>query len=262
MHNRMFFLLLLVSGLCWSARSVAAESQPLRFVGGLAWGFTELTFNEKLDADTAFNTLTATGGISRAKLYSSLALSSSIFTENISEEDEIGSAKRTDIDLNFGYRANANWAIFAGYRAGSTDIDFTIRDTDIRQEEYYREDGFFTGVSYSLAMGRPGTLSFTLAYTRYNTDLKFTAGFEDNEDEEDAEEAEEETEFDDLEGTYSGNSDGYSAGVSWVVPLGKSLAMRAQYKVNYYDLDVNVDGVRFQPAQRLVYFNLGLLYAF
>lgn len=239
-----------------------ADGPPVKFVGGLAWGYTELTFNEKLDADTAFNTLTATGGLSRGKVYSSLALSTSVSSENISEEDELGSATRTDIDLNFGYRANKNWALFAGYRAGSTDIDFTIRDSDIEQEEFYREDGFFAGVSYMLPMGRPGNLSFTFAYTHYDTDLKFTAGFEEEDEAEEEEEAEEALEFDDLEGRYRGTSDGYSAGISWVVPLGRSLAMRAQYKVNIYDLDVNVDGERFQPAQRLVYFNLGLLYAF
>ncbi len=254
------FLVLIVLGvsLSISARSMAAGSPPVRYVGGIAWGFTELTFNEKLDADTAFNTLTATGGISRGKFYSSVAVSGSMSTENISEEDEIGSARRTDVDLNFGYRADANWAFFAGYRAGSTDIDFTIRDTETQQKEHYREDGLFAGVSYTIPLGRPGNLSFTLAYTRYNTDLKFTAGFEEDDDEDD----EEPTEFDDLEGEYSGESDGYSIGINWVVPLGKALAMRAQYKVNVYDLDLSVDGARYQPAQRLVYFNLGLLYAF
>lgn len=253
---------LLSVGLCATTQSFGAVNQPIKFVGGLAWGFTELTFNEKLDADTAFNTVTATGAVSRGKLYSSLALSTSVATENISEEDELGSARRSDIDLNFGYRANRNWALFAGYRAGSTDIDFTIRDTDIQQEEFYREDGFFAGASYTLPLGRPGNLSFTFAYTRYNTDLQFTAGFEEESEEEEEEEADEPIEFDDLEGRYSGSSDGVSAGINWVVPLGKSLAMRAQYKVNIYNLDVNVDGLRFRPAQRLVYFNLGLLYAF
>lgn len=249
-----------------SNQGVASEPSdnvpPVRFIGGLSWGFTELTFDEKLDADVAFNTLTATGAVSRGKFYSSLAVSGSPATENISEEDEIGTAKRSDIDLTIGYRPDASWSVFGGYRAGSTDIDFTVRDTTINQSEFYRENGLFVGVSYSHSLGRSGNLSVSAAFSHYDTDLSFTAGFEGDEEEEEESEEEEPVEFDDLEGRYSGKANGVSIGLGWVVPLEKSLALLAQYKINLYDLDVRVDDSVFKPSQRLVYFNLGLLYAF
>lgn len=243
--------------------SVMADQSPVRFVGGVAWGVTELTFDEKLDADVAFNTITALGALSRGKFYSTFALSSSLVTENISEEDEIGTAARWDADLNFGFRPNARWSFFGGYRAGSTDIDFTVRDTDIQQSEFYREHGVFAGASFTHSMGRSGNISFTAAVSRYDTDLKFTAG-QDDDDEEDTEdtEAEEAEEFDDLEGRNKGDGNGLSVGVSWVIPLQKSLALNAQYKINLYDLEVTFEDQVFKPSQRLVYFTLGLLYAF
>ncbi|MEM7257796.1 MAG: hypothetical protein AAF404_10445, partial [Pseudomonadota bacterium] len=227
-----------------------AEQPPVRVVGGVAWGVTELTFDEKLDADVSFNTLTALGALSRGKFYSSLAVSSALATENISEEDEIGTAARWDIDLNFGYRANSKWSVFGGYRAGSSDIDFTVRDTDIRQSEFYREHGLFAGASYTHSFGRSGRLSMTAAISRYNTDLKFTAGQdEDNEDQGEEGEAEEDEaeEFDDLEGRNQGDGNGLSLGVSWVIPLEKSLALNAQYKINLYDLEVAVEDQVFKP---------------
>lgn len=251
-----------LTGRVSAAESLANEA-PVRFIGGLSWGFTELTFDEKLDADVAFNTLTATGALSRGKIYSSLSLSGSLATENISEEDEIGTARRADIDLTFGYRTDGRWSVFGGYRAGSTDIDFTIRDTTINQSEFYRENGVFAGVSYSHSLGRSGSLSISAAFSRYETDLKFTAGFDEEEDEEEQEsEAEEAIEFDDIEGRNSGKANGISLGLSWVVPLEKSIALNAQYKINLYDLEVRTDDNVFKPVQRLVYFNLGLLYVF
>lgn len=252
---------------CILSNQSAASEPPdkalqVRFIGGISWGFTELRFDEKFDADVAFNTLTATGGVSRGKLYSSLTVSGSPATENISEEDEIGTAKRSDVDLTIGYRPDASWSVFGGYRAGSTDIDFTIRDTTINQSEFYRENGLFAGVSYSHSLGRSGSLSFSAAFSRYDTDLSFTAGFEGDEAEEEESEEEEPVEFDDLEGRYSGKANGVSIGLGWVVPLEKSLALHAQYKINLYDLDVREDDSVFKPSQRLVFFNLGLLYAF
>ncbi len=253
---------LIVSLCVLFSTQLSAEEQPVRFVGGIAWGVTELTFDEKLDADVSFNTLSALGALSRGKFYSSLALSSSLATENVSEEDEIGVAERWDADLTLGYRPTARWSVFGGYRAGSTDIDFSVRDTDIRQSEFYRENGLFAGASYTHSMGRSGSISLTAALSRYDTQLKFTAGVDDEEEEEDGEGESEALEFDDLEGRSSGTSNGVSVGVSWLIPLENSFALNAQYKINLYDLEVSIDDQLFKPSQRLVYFTLGLLYAF
>jgi len=231
---------------------------PFTFVGGLALGTTELSFDSKLDADTSFNTYTLFGSLGFNKAYASLSFADSIDSKNVSEEDELGQASRRDTDFTLGYRLTGSWTVFAGYKQGETDIDFQIRDTDLNQSEYYREEGIFVGASYTYRFKRAGNLSATLAYIQYDTDMRFTEGADDD-DEEEAE-ADEPLEFDDLEGEFSGDSTGYSAGISWLMPLSKSLAFRTQLKVNAFDLEVNFEGQRFEPRQRLSFFDVGLLY--
>lgn len=239
----------------------AAERSGPSFVAGAGLGSTELRFDEKLDADTGFTSYTLFGSAALGKFYATLLYGDSIESENVSEEDELGEASRTDLDLTIGYRIGRGWTLFGGYKRGETAIDFRVRDTDIEQRERYREDGFYVGASYAWRFERAGSLSLTLAYIAFETDLRFTAGF-DEEDEEDGEDEEEALEFDDLEGTFSGDSDGYSAGIGWVMPLGSRLAFRTQLKVNAFDLEVVHEGRTFRPDQRLTYFDVGLLYAF
>jgi hypothetical protein len=193
-------------------------------------------------------------------LYASVSYADTISDENVSEEDETGDVSRKDFDLTLGYRISDSWTGFVGYKDGETSLDLRVRDTDVSQDEYYREDGFFAGLTYSHPIRNAGTLNFTAAYILFDSDLKFTEGFEDDEEEEDEED--EELEFDDLEGKYSGDATGYSIGVSWVIPVGTNFAFRAQYKLNQYDLEVKAEGKRFEPEQRLVYFDVGLVYLF
>ncbi len=226
-------------------------------VAGVALGVTQLDFDAKLDADATFNTYTLFGSAGLGKAYASVSYADTLREQNISEEDEVGEAGRTDIDVTVGYRVSDAWTVFLGYKDGETDIDFRVRDTRIVQDESYREDGFYGGATYTWALGRAGALNFTLAYIYFDSDLRFTQGVDDDDDDED-----EPVEFDDLEGTYSGDARGFSAGVNWVIPLSRSLAFRSQYKINQYDLEVTADGLDFDPKQRLSYFDVGLLYAF
>lgn len=239
--------------------AMAAESESrVSLVGGLALGVTQLEFDDKLDAEPSFTTYTLFGSASLGKPYASVSYADTLGKQNVSEEDELGKATRRDLDLTVGYRVTDTWTLFLGYKDGETDIDFRIRDTDLVQAEYYREDGFYGGATYTWALGRAGSLNFTVAYTRYDSKLRFTAGVdEDDDDDED-----EPLEFDDLEGRHSGDADGFSAGVSWVIPIGRSLAFRTQYRINHYDLEVTAEGQRFNPKQRLSFFDVGLLYAF
>lgn len=248
------------------SRPAAAEGNKTNFVGGAGFGVTELSFDEKLDADTSFNVYQLFGSVARGNAYASITWADTLSDAEISEEDETGEASRQDLDLTLGYRLTDAWTVFAGYKDGRTDLNLRVRDSDIRQNERYAEDGVFAGVSYTLNLEKlAGTINFSLAYVRLDTDLKFTRGLEGDEEDEEEEEEEEEDEpleFDDLEGRSSGDADGFSAGVSWVIPVGRSLAVRAGYKINQYNLDVKSQGMRFKPDQRLSYFDVGLLYAF
>jgi hypothetical protein len=255
-HGRIAGLILSLA----MATSLPAFGQgDVDFVVGLSLGNTTLEFDEKLDADTAFPSYAVFASAGIGNVFATLSWSDSISSQNISEEDELGEASRSDLDLTLGYRFNEHWSAFIGYKDGSTDIDFLVRDTDIVQQEYYREQGFYAGGSYSWRFQRAGTLSFTAAYIRFDSDLRFTEGFEEEEEEEEEDEL---PEFDDLEGTFSGDADGYSVGVTWVMPIGDRLAFRALYKINHYELEVEDDGLLFKPEQELRYLQLGLLYAF
>ena len=231
-------------------------------VVGLSLGSTTMEFEEKLDANVGFPSYAVFGSASVGNAFATVTWSDSVGGENISEEDELGDANRSDLDVTLGYRLNENWAVFAGYKDGETDIRFRVRDTDIVQDEFYREDGFYLGGSYSWRFQRAGTLSFSAAYIRFDSDLRFTEGFEEEEEQEEEEEENEPLEFDDLEGTFSGDADGYSVGVTWVMPLSERLAFRTLFKINSYELEVESDGLRFQPDQEFRYFQIGLLYAF
>jgi outer membrane protein with beta-barrel domain len=240
-----------------SSHFAYAEDGNVSFVVGGGLGITSLEFDEKLDADTSFNTyqVFASAGFKRA--YASLTYADSISDENVSEEDELGSASRQDIDLTIGYRVTDQWTLFLGYKDGETELDFRVRDSNVVQDEYYREDGLYAGATYTLPLNKAGSLNFSLAYIRFDTDLKFTEGVDEDDDP-----VGERVEFDDLEGKFSGDSDGFSAGVNWVMPLSNHLAFRAQYKINQYDIEVKSAGLKFKPDQRLSYFDVGLLYAF
>ncbi len=238
--------------------ATASENAELRWFFGAGAGITELTFDAKLDADTSFNTFNTFASASYGRLNATLTYTDTISEENISEEDETGSASRRDIDLALSWRLTDRWSMFAGYKDGKTEIDFRVRDSDLRQTESYAEDGLYAGLTYALPLGRGGTLNFSAAYIRFDSDLRFN----ENIDEEDDEDEVEALEFDDLEGRHSGDADGYSFGVSWVVPVADNLAVRTQYKFNRYDLKVRSDGQRFRPEQSLRYLDITLIAVF
>ena len=241
-----------------ASHETTADEGGVDFVVGLSAASTKLSFDEKLDSDTSFPSYAVFGSMSAGKAYAAVSYFDSIGSENISEEDELGDANRSDLDLTVGYRFTDSWTGFIGYKDGETDIEFRVRDSDIVQNEYYREDGFYAGASYSLRFKNAGALNFTAAYIRFDSDLRFTEGVEGDDDEGE----EEAPEFDDLEGTFSGDADGFSLGVSWVMPLTQHVAFRTLYKINDYQLEVDAEGMRFEPDQRLSYFEIGLLYAF
>lgn len=229
---------------------------------GLGVGQTELEFPEKLDADTTFGSYHALVGLRLGRFSTGLTYGDALTRETISEEDELGEGERRDIDLTAGWDLNDAWTLFIGYKDGKTDLDLQVRDTDITLRESYQEEGLYAGVAYRHTLGRAGTLSLSLAYIDLDTDLRFSSdSASDDEDEEDDDEGES-LEFDDLEGRVSGDATGYSAALGWILPVGDRTAVRVQYKINQYDLEVRAEGRRFKPEQRLNFFDLTLIHVF
>ncbi|MES9971902.1 MAG: hypothetical protein ABW092_17850 [Candidatus Thiodiazotropha sp.] len=248
----------LLVGLIWltlAAGQAGAESK-IDYVGSVAFGYTDLEFDAKLDSSPSFQSLILSGGLLFDNYFVNLSYADSVGNTTISEEEDTGDAGRTDLDLTLGYRVNDELNVFIGYKDSETDIDFKLRDDGTLRREFYRKDGWFAGATYNLALKNAGTLSFNLGYVDLKTDDQFRA---DEEDEDDDPEA---TEFDDLSGRHSGDADGWSYGVNWLVPVNDRLYINTTFKINDYDQEIRFQGETYSADQKITFFNVGVVYLF
>ncbi|MEW8506182.1 MAG: hypothetical protein AB2598_05720 [Candidatus Thiodiazotropha sp.] len=248
----------LLVGLIWlamTAASVKADSN-LDYVGGIAFGYTNLDFDAKLDSSPSFQSLVLSGGLLFDDYFVNLSYADSVGNTTISEEEDTGDAGRTDLDLTLGYRVSNDLNVFIGYKDSETDIDFKSRDDGTLRREFYRKDGWFAGASYNIALESAGTLSLSLGYVDLKTDDQFRADEEDDDDDPEA------TEFDDLSGRHKGDADGWSYGVNWLVPVNDNLYINTTFKINDYQEEIRFGGETFSADQKLTFFNVGLVYLF
>ncbi|MES9945333.1 MAG: hypothetical protein ABW080_10285 [Candidatus Thiodiazotropha sp.] len=250
----------LLAGLIWfmSAEAWADVDSRIDYVGGIAFGYTNLEFDAKLDSSPSFQSLVLSGGLLFDNYFVNLSYADSVGNTTISEEEDTGDAGRSDLDLTLGYRINDQLNLFVGYKDSETDIDFKLRDDGSLRREFYRKDGWFAGATYNIPLKSAGTLSFNLGYVDLKTDDRFRADEEDD-DEDDEPEA---TEFDDLSGRHSGDADGWSYGVNWLVPVNDRLYINTTFKINDYDQEIRFEGETFSADQKLTFFNVGVVYLF
>lgn len=262
-----FFSLLLTP-----SSAIAQESlNNIRIVTGLSLGYSDFSFPEKLDHNISFPSASIPIALTMGNWQLSLNASSTLADADIAEEEDIGKASRRDLDLTLGYRMTKNWSIFGGFKYGKTEMSFIPRDIDeeIDEEEdsqqntfaltseSYLQKGPFIGASYSWQFEKAGSFNVSLAYAFLGATNNFSA----NTDEE--EEAEELTEFDDLTGQVKGDTQGFSYGVSWTMPLSNNLLFQTRFKINDYQQDIVVDGERFEDIdETFTTFHVGLAYVF
>ena len=242
----------------------AAETrQDLRFVAGAALGYTTLEFPAKLDHDLTFITTNLTAAATWRRWNLSLNAAFDVDEADISEEEDVGSAGREDIDLTLGYQLHRNWSLFAGYKRGETTMDFVSREPDeddgefLRTSESYEQEGPFIGAGFSWQFERAGRLSISAAYA----DLRATNRFAANTDEEEGDD--EPPEFDDLTGTVKGDTTGFSYTLAWTMPLSSRLLFQTRFKVNDYQQDIRFEGETFDNIdETLSSLHVGLAYVF
>ena len=142
---------------------------------------------------------------------------------------------------------------------------FIPRDIDEEEDqttpdfsnESYSQKGPFFGASYSWQFEKAGRLSLSAAYAYLDATNNFAA----NTDEE--EEEEEPTEFDDLTGQVKGDTKGFSYALSWTMPLSTNLLFQTRFKINDYQQNIVVDGVRFDDIdESFTTLHVGLAYVF
>jgi len=235
------------------APNARAES-GVNYLGGVAFGYTTLAFDAKLDSRPSFESVTLTGGVMLDDYSLNLVYSDSISHITFSEEEDVGKGGRSDLDLVLLYRATDALNLFVGYKDSATEIDFALRDSDVLRREFYRTDGWFVGLSYNLRLNRAGSVGLSLSYVDLTTDDLYRADIEA--DEPDV------VEFDDLTGRHRGSADGWSYAINWLVPVTEQVFINTTYKINDYDNSIVFNGQTFSADQRLTFFNIGVVSLF
>jgi hypothetical protein len=227
--------------------STPAKSDELlkdvKFITGVSLGESVTKFEERLDQDISLTMVNLTLAMAVSNWQLSLNGGKNVGDATISEEEEIGSASRYDLDLTLGYKISKKWIVFTGYKNGGTKLTFVPRDVEemedleeIRGE--YKQKGVYFGGSYSMNFENAGRLSLSIAYANFDGINQFQANV-------DEEEEEEEIEFDDLTGRVKGDVTGFSYGLTWSMPLSSSLIFQAKIKVNRYQQDIKFKGNTF-----------------
>ncbi len=213
--------------------------EDVRIVAGVSGGYTNYDFPAKLDHDLGFPSGGLTLAATRNRWQLALNGSWSLTDADVSEEEDVGDASRQDIDLTLGYQFNSNWSAFVGYKSGETKIDYVSREEEDEGiidplRESYEQDGPYVGGAYSWNFEKAGRLTVSLAYAFLDATDEFRANTDDDE--------EEDPEFDDLSGRVTGDTNGFSYGVTWTMPLSGNLLFQTRLKYNDYQQDITFEG--------------------
>lgn len=235
----------------------AEEASPIGVIVTTDFGISSMEFDEKLDHEITFMNLTPGLTLTYDRFYASGKYAFTVSDADVSEEEDLGSANRTDFDLTLGYRLNKRASIFAGYHFGETEIDFVPRDLEDDSDlmaftDTYEENGIHIGGSYSWPIGDNSILSANMAYAFFDADNTFNANVDEVED------AEEEIEFDDETGIAKGDSNGFSFGIRWTMSLTESLYYSASYKINKFQQDISINGNSYDVDETFSYITMGL----
>ncbi len=233
-----------------------------RFVTGLSLGYTNYDFPAKLDHDLGFPSGGLTLAATRNRWQLALNGTFSLQDADVSEEEDVGSASRQDIDLTLGYQINSNWSAFVGYKTGETEIDYVSREDEDAGifnplKESYEQKGPYVGGAYTWRFEKAGSLTVSLAYAFLDATNEFRANTDDDD------EGPEDPEFDDLTGRVKGDTQGFSYGVTWGMPLSGNLLFQTRFKLNDYQQDITFEGVEYNDIdESFVSLMVGLAYVF
>ena len=212
-----------------SPRVFAAED--ILYVASGSVGFSSFYFPEKLDTPiTHIMAEVAVIALYKDFIFT-LSTAQAIGKAEVSEEDETGQADRSDYDFLLGYQLSPSWTLFGGYKMGETSIDFINRVTAEKNTDIYKQRGPYLGASYSYRLQRSGKLAFSAAYAYLDSDNVFHASTRDPDDTD--------IEFDDLDGSYQGQTQGFSFVASLSLPLTPELIYQTKLRYNDYQQTIN-----------------------
>ena len=233
----------------------------VRIVTGASLGYTDYDFPAKLDHDLGFPSGGLTFAATRNRWQLALNGTWSLQDADVSEEEDVGDASRRDIDLTLGYQVNTNWSAFAGYKSGETKISYISREDEDEGifnplRERYKQEGPYVGGAYTWRFEKAGSLTLSLAYAFLDATNDFRANTDDDEPGEDPE-------FDDLTGRVTGDTNGFSYGLAWTMPLSGNLLFQTRLKINDYQQDITFEDNKYNNIDE-TYLSLmvGLAYVF
>lgn len=238
--SKALFVICLVSQLLFFGLAEAASN--IRKIAGVEFGYSTFQFDQKIDQTLVFSTASFTAGLGSGPYNFLLSYSASLDSAEVSEEEFIGNADRSDFDFIIVRQFGKSFSFFGGYKSGETRLDSFNRDgigsgADFRTERFEQE-GPFLGVSTNWVLEGAGRLSFSIAYAYLDSKNQFVSDG-DGADEGEA------PEFDDITGTTHGKTVGLSYNFSWTLPLKGNWLFRSKLKINRYKQDIEFEGVSF-----------------
>lgn len=213
-----------------------------RYVVGASLGYSTFSFPEKLDHDISFPSANLTLAATARQWQLTVNAGSSLEDAELSEEEDVGEASRTDFDLTIGYQLANAWTLFGGYKSGDTDLDYVSRESldfglSDTQQESYSQEGAFAGIGYSWRFEKAGVINLSVAYADMTATNEFVANSDEEEDEQ--------PEFDDLNGQVEGSLNGFSYAITWTMPVSSTLLFQTKFRVNDYQQDIEFAGQSF-----------------
>jgi len=254
---RYLAVICLCSAFSLVSASVQAETS-IRTFGGVEFGYSTYSFDQKIDQTLVFPTTSLTAGMAYGSYNLLASYSFSLDSAEVSEEDFTGSADRQDLDLLLVYQLSKQISFFGGYKFGETSLDSISREDEdgpIRKESY-QQDGPFVGISINWIIEDAGRLSLSIAYADLDATNQFVSDG-------DGADPGEDPEFDDITGSTTGKTTGYSFNLSWTLPLKGNWLYRARLRFNQYQQDINYEGVEFKDIDEdSTSLLMGLVYVF
>lgn len=237
-----------------------------RFFAGASMGISEFEFPEKLDHNIYLPMTQLLLGSTYKQFQLSISTSVSLNNADVSEEELTGEASRKEYDITFGYAVTPELTVVLGYKDAEIEIDYEPRDPDLvltETDESYQQDGFYIGVNYTWRFERAGNLTASLAYADLDADNLIVSDEATPLDPNAPPAPGEEVELDDFGQSIEGDSTGYSAGVTWTMPLAGQLLYQAQVKVNDYRQDLTIGRYSFDDVNtRFTAMSMGVSYVF
>lgn len=261
-------LYLIICGLLLPHQRVVADSlwDQVIIVGGLEFGHKSQQLGELLDSRLNFYTLSGNLQAAYKNYYLGLNLSDSLGDTDITEDGEVGSADRSDIDMVFGWNANKAITVFAGYKHGKTILNLITREDEDSMEPQipfrntFEEKGPYLGLAYTHRMSQAGQLTVSLAYAALEAKNSLENANADQTQPAD------ELDFDDLQGVFRNDADGFSLGMKWSIPVAQDIYYTSLLRVNKYQQEIAGDIAGnykiFKVDETFIDINIGFVYLF